>query len=209
MIEFLLCLVWATVKLCGYTLLAYLVYYKVIDYAHCVWFYGRQGKDIVLLIPGHLPFIGHAIPILKSVLKSWRLGDNKFLMQHFWDDAIADDSFATEVFFVTNGAGLIISDPVVIGELYTSKNKYFDKHPLIKECSMCLTGESILFIETTKDWKESRKAMSPAFYKGKLENLVEIAKTAVRTTVNRFDSIIDKSGDNAATADIIAEVNMM
>jgi len=111
-------------------------------------------------------------------------------MQHMFDATLPIDKMTTIIFFVTNGAGLSIQDPNVVGELYTTKNKYFDKHPLVKEVSLCLTGESILFAETTKDWKDSRKAMSPAFYKGKLENLVEIAKTAVKTTIGCFENII-------------------
>ena len=102
---------------------------------------------------------------------------------------------------------MLISDPVVVGELYTSKNKYFDKHPLIKNLLYCLTGESILLAETTQDWKDTRKALSPALYKGKLENLTELAKTAVQTTVNRFDKLM--GGSNKANIDIMEEVNTM
>lgn len=47
--------------------------------------------------------------------------------------------------------------------------------------------------------------MSPAFYKGKLENLTEIAKSAVRTTVKRFESLSSKNGE----VDIMQEVNTM
>ena len=97
---------------------------------------------------------------------------------------------ATSVTFASNTGMLVISDPAVVAELYTSKNKYFDKHPLVKNIAYCLTGESILFAETTQDWKDTRKAMSPAFYKGKLENLTECAKKAMETTVNRFENIL-------------------
>lgn len=47
--------------------------------------------------------------------------------------------------------------------------------------------------------------MSPAFYKGKLETLTEIAKSAVRTTVERFESLSSKNGE----VDIMQEVNTM
>ena len=120
------------------------------------------------------------------MLKSRREGDNYFVMKHVFDSAQAEDSLATSIFFITNGAGLAISDPAVVQELYVQKNKYFDKHPLIKNVSYVLTGESILFAETTADWKDTRKAISPAFYKGKLEGLTEIAKSAITTTVARF-----------------------
>ena len=72
---------------------------------------------------------------------------------------------------------------------------------------MCLTGESILFAETTDDWRKSRKAMSPAFYKGKLEHLVEIAKQAVRSTLDRFKDIQHKGGRQEV--DIMEEISLM
>jgi len=86
---------------------------------------------------------------MRSTLKSLRDGDNFFVLKHVFDSAQTKESFATAIFFVTNGAGLAISDPAVLQELYVQKNKYFDKHPLIKNVSYVLTGESILFAETT------------------------------------------------------------
>ena len=112
--------------------------------------------------------------IIWSALKSWKEGDNYFILKHFFDYCVRNAG--TGVFFITNGAGLAIRDVKVVEAMYTTKNKYFDKHPLIQELSACLTGNSILFAETSDDWRKSRKAISPAFYKGKLENLVEIAK---------------------------------
>lgn len=73
---------------------------------------------------------------------------------------------------------------------------------------MCLTGKSILFAETSDDWRKSRKAMSPAFYKGKLENLVEIAKQAVSTTLQRFKDIKAK-GSEREEVDIMEEIGIM
>lgn len=100
---------------------------------------------------------------------------------------------------------MAISDPGVVKELYVQKNKYFDKHPLSKNVSYVLTGESILFAETTADWRDTRKAISPAFYKGKLEGLIEMAKSAIETTMGRFDELV-KKGD---PVDILYEINTM
>ena len=132
-----------------------------------------------MIAPGYLPIIGNMILVLQSMLKSRRDGDNYHVLKHCVDWSQSEDSKASVILFITNGAGVTISDPSVVAELYTTKNKYFDKHPLIKDMSYCLTGESILFAETTQDWKDTRKALSPAFYKGKLENLTDCAKSAV------------------------------
>jgi cytochrome P450 len=77
----------------------------------------------------------------------------------------------------------MIHDPRVVEALYTTKNKFFSKHPFLKDLYNVLLGDSILFAETTPEWRESRKVISPAFYKGKLENLVLIARDTMRTTV--------------------------
>ena len=183
------CLV-ITLKVLGITLCSYLFYWRVIDYAYSVWFYGRQGKDVVVCTPGHMPFFGNLFQIIWSMIKSKREGDNYHIAKHVLDYAVSGDSLATSVTFASNTGMLVICDPAVVAELYTSKNKYFDKHPLTKKTAYCLTGESILFAETTQDWKDTRKAMSPAFHKGKLENLTECAKIAMETTVKRFENIL-------------------
>ena len=64
----------------------------------------------------------------------------------------------------------------------------------MKDLTLCLTGRSILFAETTREWKEARKTLSPAFYKGKLVGLVEIARESVRTSTDRLKNLIAKSG---------------
>ena len=56
---------------------------------------------------------------------------------------------------LVNQSFVCISDVKVVEAMYTTKNKYFDKHPLIQELSACLTGNSILFAETSDDWRKS------------------------------------------------------
>ena len=79
--------------------------------------------------------------------------------------------------------------------MYTSKNSFFSKHPLVKDLQECLIGDSILFAETSLEWKEARKKISPAFYKGKLVNLIELARQSVKQYVSNLHAKIDKSGE--------------
>ena len=155
--------------------------------------------------PFFLPIFGDAYMLAWSAYKSYKDGDNYFIMKHGFD--YITERSGSGVAFVTNGAGLAIADVKVVEAMYTTKNKYFDKHPLIKDLSMCLTGESILFAETSDDWRKSRKAISPAFYKGKLESLVEIAKQAVSSTLNRFKNL-SKAGPKSKV-DIMEEIALM
>ena len=132
-------------------------------------------------------------------------GDNFFIMKHGFDFCVKDTKAV--VAFVSNSAGLGIKDVKIVEAMYTTKNKFFDKHPLTKDLAFCLTGDSILFAETTDDWKKSRKAISPAFYKGKLESLIGIAREAVRSTLSRFKSIAAKGP--RSQVDIMEEIGLM
>ena len=165
-------------------LAGYIFYYRVWDYTRAYRFYSRQGSHVCRIQAYYLPILGNAYRMAWSAYKSIKEGDNYFILKHALDEDIKDAG--TLVSFITNGAGLAIRDVKVIEALYTTKNRYFDKHPIIKELCYCLTGDSILFAETTEDWRKSRKAISPAFYKGKLEKMVEIAKKAARTTLARW-----------------------
>ena len=109
--------------------------------------------------------------------------------------------------YFTCGTTVLIADPLVVEAMYTSKNKYFDKHPIIKDLTLCLTGRSILFAETTREWKEARKTISPAFYKGKLVGLVEIARESVRVSVDKLKKLTASSGKPKTQLDMINEFN--
>ena len=61
-----------------------------------------------------------------------------------------------------------------------------------------------MFTETTKEWKDARKIISPSLYKGKLEGLTELTKETVKQSVKRFRSLIK---DGEGRFDLIQEVN--
>ena len=97
--------------------------------------------------------------------------------------------------YYSAGTSLLISDPKVVEAMYTSKNSFFSKHPLVKDLQECLIGDSILFAETSLEWKEARKKISPAFYKGKLVSLIELARQSVKQYVSNLHAKIDKSDE--------------
>ena len=163
-------LTFAVIKVVAALMLAYVLYWRVWDYFCAVRFYGSQGEQTCKLAPGHIPILGNASLLAWSAYKSYTEADNFFIMKHAFDFATKDTKSTAA--FVSNSAGLGIKDVKIVEAMYTTKNKFFDKHPLTKDLAFCLTGDSILFAETTDDWKKSRKAITPAFYKGKLESLV-------------------------------------
>ena len=49
-----------------------------------------------------------------------------------------------------------------------------------------------MFAHTDEDWRKRRSAISPAFYKGKLVNMINLAKGAMTGTLERWMSLVDK-----------------
>lgn len=52
-----------------------------------------------------------------------------------------------------------------------------------------MLGNGILFSQTDVDWRKRRTAISPAFYKGKLVKLFEMAKSVVLKTNQRWRNL--------------------
>ena len=103
--------------------------------------------------------------------------------------------------------GVIICDVRVVEAMYSTKNKYFDKHEIVPVFTGILIGSSILFSETNHEWRTSRKAMSPAFYKGKLVQLINLAKVSMRKTLAKWKSLAEQG--EKVTIDLMGEVSMM
>ena len=55
---------------------------------------------------------------------------------------------------------LFISDPEMLQELYFEKNKFFDKHQLIKEILNPLMGDATLLAPSNEAWSVRRKSLS-------------------------------------------------
>ena len=208
MFELICGLVLTVLKAIGLALAAYIFYWRVWDYTRAERFYRAQGKDVCQVQEYYLPVLGNSIMMAWSAYKSYKEGDNYFFMHHYFEYMTKTRKARSFAGFVTNQPGLCISDVKVVEAMYTTKNKYFDKHPLTKDLSQCLTGDSILFAPTSENWRSSRKAISPAFYKGKLEKLVEIAKEAIDKTMANLKSLIT-SDDQRAEIDVMKEVGLM
>ena len=185
----------------------WLLYHRVYDYFRSQAHYGPQ--EIVWQVPGvwgSWPFIGSLLTVLQVRLHQIRNGLNNHVIDGLVN--MFGDSFKpVTLCYFTCGTTVLIADPLVVEAMYTSKNKYFDKHPIIKDLTLCLTGRSILFAETTREWKEARKTISPAFYKGKLVGLVEIARESVRVSVDKLKKLTASSGKPKTQLDMINEFN--
>ena len=124
-------------------------------------------------------------------------------MNNMW----GDNHQTVLVCYFTGGTCILLSDSAVVEAMYTTKNKYFNKHPIIKDLTNCLLGKSILFAETSKEWKEARKTLSPAFYKGKLLGMIEIARDSMKKSINRLRDIQAAAKSQKADIDLMYEIN--
>ena len=200
-------------KLYGLYILTYMLYYRVYDYYKARKFY--ESQDGVEMCHGALPFLGNLFTCFKAIQLGREKGDNSFLLKQVLDYSVGQhassgdshQSVKSWVFFNTSAA-LNTYDPRVVEAMYTTKNKYFNKHPLIRDVSYILTGDSILFAETNDEWRASRKALTPAFYKGKLVSMLEIAKQAIRKTVKSLKKHVDANGPKAEI-DIMEAISTM
>ena len=105
----------------------YLFYFRVFDYYCALWFYKRQGPDVIQASPWHLPIIGNIYMLIWSAKKSEREGDNYFILKHWIDYMMSRCNNA--VSWLSNSPYIGIGDVKVVEAMYTTKNKYFDKHP--------------------------------------------------------------------------------
>ena len=199
MLDIFLSVTYAIVKsVVFFFVVPWLLYYRVFDYFRSQAHYTPQA--IVWQVPGFWgswPLIGSILTVLKVRLHQIQNGLNNHVIDGLIN-MFAGGNKPVMLCYFTCGTTIVIADPQVAEAMYTSKNKYFDKHPIVKDLTLCLTGRSILFAETTREWKEARKTLSPAFYKGKLVGLVEIARESVRTSTDRLKSLIAKSGSPKA-----------
>eukprot|EP00350_Pseudokeronopsis_sp_OXSARD2_P001831 CAMPEP_0170548790 /NCGR_PEP_ID=MMETSP0211-20121228/6980_1 /TAXON_ID=311385 /ORGANISM="Pseudokeronopsis sp., Strain OXSARD2" /LENGTH=84 /DNA_ID=CAMNT_0010854425 /DNA_START=265 /DNA_END=519 /DNA_ORIENTATION=+ len=62
----------------------------------------------------------------------------------------------------------------MVQEIYTTKNRYFDKFPKFRNVIFKLVGDSVLFASsTTEVYFHKRKSLSAAFFKDKLTNMMQ------------------------------------
>ena len=190
-------------------ILPYLFYYNVYKFYRTKWFYERQ--DCVHKMTGTakmLPIIGSIRAMLECLKQMEEQKSNKAIATVYYDNYVGEWKPVCHM-VVMNELWTIISDPIIAEVMYTTKNKYFNKHYAIRELTYCLTGDTILFAETSAEWRARRKTLSPAFYKGKLIKMVEIARSSVGLTVAHLKGLIKECAEPRRKIDLIDKVSDM
>ena len=85
-----------------------------------------------------------------------------------------------------NSILLIVADPNIAQDLYTTKNMFYDKTGSFEAIFSNLLGRSFLFSEADEHWKAKRKACAHAFYKSRLVNMLETLKDKIEASINEW-----------------------
>lgn len=184
--------------------LPYFIYSRVYCFYVSRAFYVKQN---ITVSPESLPIIGDTFNAVVYWKISLNRKDNYNPAFRGWRDFIGPGC-GTLVFFMNHRPFLNVHDLKVVQDLYTTQNKHFDKHPLVRNLTMELTGRSILFADSDEAWKQRRAALAPAFYKGKLIKMIELAKESMQGTLDRWMQKTNQSGD-FVQLDLIDEVSLM
>lgn len=109
------------------------------------------------------------------------------------------------VYFIANDPHVSVSDPKIIQAMCTTHNVIFSKHHFTGDYLRRFLGSTIILSETNEHWKKRRASIAPAFYKGKLVGLVELAKSIVTETLTRWKSM---TKDGRAKIEFMDEIAM-
>ena len=134
MLSVILSLAWMSLKIffiC--VVMPYLFYTRVYG-----WFLSKRfymSQPIVWSPDGVLGYNYPLVGPLPAIITSMIYAKKNNLSNHVVDLMIkvfANDEYKPVLFAdFTSGASLLISDPKTVEVMYTSKNKYFSKHPLV------------------------------------------------------------------------------
>jgi len=170
----------------------YIQYYKK-------WFYSRQG---VKFVKGTLPLFGDLFVIKK--FDDERADTDPYSGTLMLDAHFGRKNIPLVASYLNYFPVLFVRCPKVLNDLYVSKNKYFDKFPLIKNILYPLMGDSILLAESSEFWSKKRKSLSQAFYKEKLIQMCELVKKCMRERVTDINEKFLKTGQKM---DLIHEIS--
>ena len=97
---------------------------------------------------------------------------------------------------------LYICDPQLAQELFTKQNKFIDKTGKFEEIFEDIMGKSFLFAKGDEDWNRKRKACAHAFYKDRMECMLEVLKDKLDILITGWNREIEASPNGKCTTDI-------
>ncbi|CDW80978.1 cytochrome p450 [Stylonychia lemnae] len=174
-----------------YAFLIYVLWEKILKPYYYYWYYTSQGIRAIC-VPKPLIF---NMLILKKVLKNLHEYSEQLLYEYYLSQFKNEQIPSIFIDFRSAAGQLVVSDPDILQELFVTKGKYVDKLHRSKKVFYDLTGESVLFDQTTEAQATKRKHLSTAFYKDKMTFNLRII---IRKTYGWIENLkIDiKKGNN-------------
>ena len=96
---------------------------------------------------------------------------------------------------------LYVADPIMLQDLFVSKSAIYDKTGSFAGIFSKLFGKSFLFSKGDADWRAKRKACAHAFYKDRLELMLEVLKEKIQGDCQKWRDQIEKSYYKKITVD--------
>jgi cytochrome P450 len=106
-------------------------------------------------------------------------------------------------------SNLWIQDPEIIQELLTTKNPWFDKTGSWKIMFEEFFGDGFLFAVGDEKWQVKRKAMAHAFYKDRMDHMLDTLKEKVSSMVKEWQARIEASPFKHTKIDISKEFELL
>ena len=98
-----------------------------------------------------------------------------------------------------------ISDPEIAQDIFVSKNVHVDKTPDSFLMFEKIIGQSFIFSRNDDTWRAKRKACSHAFYKDRLEHMLETLKVKLIETFIGWNKLIKESENGSHEINMATE----
>jgi len=105
-------------------------------------------------------------------------------------------------FYALGRVTLLISDPDMVQDLFTTKNRITDKNIQTDMIFKDLLENSFLFSKGDDVWKAKRQACAHAFYKDQLKIMMEVLKGKIEHYFNIWNKEIEDSPTFSHSIDI-------
>jgi cytochrome P450 len=127
------------------------------------------------------------------------------VLEEYWHSALGVTQLPPILAEFSGPLGmLIISDPDLVKDLYFAKNQHMEKSTKMQRILSRFIGHSILFDRSDQLWAEKRRHLSAAFYKDKLQPMMETIIAVTQATSEKWVSQ-GEINISAEVSDLITE----